>query len=165
MPIATPTRLRSPLLGLDIGTYGVRAAPGGSRWRRVPRNANSMGQTTRGWCVHRLRPDGGPRIRPAMPVAGRHDVGHGRDRPVPRRDIEYHTIEIPQAVCTDPTANLDDIVRYELERLTTKTASDLETRHWRLPDRGQRRHAQHDRVWPPPAARSCNPTTCAVMRA
>ena len=48
-------------------------------------------------------------------------------------DVEFHTLELPAAVFQADGAEEEQIVRFEVERLMTRQAAPVETRHWRLP--------------------------------
>ena len=47
--------------------------------------------------------------------------------------VEVHTLELPEAVLAGKDANTPQVVRWEVERLSSRGGGELETRHWSLP--------------------------------
>lgn len=126
-------RRRSVRIGLDIGASGVRAVElTGKRDGYVVTNAA---------CCDFSRTAGDENVNPRQLARQIEDcfrrMGiHGKSVVVALAppDVEFHTLELPRATLRADEHDVAQVVRFEVERLMTQPQTDVETRHWRLPE-------------------------------
>ncbi|MFQ5413806.1 MAG: pilus assembly protein PilM [Phycisphaerae bacterium] len=128
----TTRRPTTPPMGVDIGATGVRAVQATrakGRWRVVAAARSGRagpdgdaGAAPDGVDVHLARGlrQGGFRKR---------DTAIALSPP----DVEFHSLELPDAVLGGDADRATQVVRWEIERLMTHAETHVETRYWRLP--------------------------------
>lgn len=119
-------------IGLDIGLGGVRAVQ--------LRHVGHAWITAHAARCERTDADGGDaqsvddlerRIRTCLRQAefrGRKVV-----TALSSPEVEFHALDLPQAVFSKPDAHVAQVVRSELLRLANEPGEHVETRHWALP--------------------------------
>ncbi|MCH8150417.1 MAG: hypothetical protein IH987_20970, partial [Planctomycetes bacterium] len=119
-------------IGLDIGANGVRAVQLRRRSRayaikvatkveRPPAFPESKGEA----------PPVSEFIRNCLRQASFHgyDVRAGLSMP----DIDFHALELPETIASQKEEEVESIVQWEVQRLTTRQSEKLVTGHWLLP--------------------------------
>lgn len=127
------TRGTRTSIGLDAGSTGVRAV-------QLVRVGERF-ETLHAFCNERARTDldsvdvspatRSKRIRVCVqnsPFRGRKAVA-SLDTP----DVEFHALDMPQAVLTQETQDGGSAIQWEVARLMNASADSVEVRHWLLP--------------------------------
>ena len=120
-------------IGLDVGVHGVRAVQLRRRGRayavelatRVERpdvfsESKEEERSVSGFirsCLHQASFHG-------------NDVRAGLSMP----DIDFHALELPETIGSAKEEEVENIVQWEIQRLTTRQSEKLVTGHWLLPD-------------------------------
>lgn len=123
-------RARSPI-GLDFGGSGVRAV--------------QLARVGRGWVVERsamVERHGEPTQEPG-PVPGADELleclslgsffGATAEATLGTPEVEFVSLELPEAVLAKGGPELDRAVGFEMQRLAAPGKDGVETRYWRLP--------------------------------
>lgn len=119
-------------IGLDIGVCGVRAA-------QLTHAAGVYTVTRvveREWPVQEPHngdhaPLRAERIRSCVGQAGFR--GRGAVAALNSPAVEFHSLDLPEAVVAGDHGDTSQVVRWEVERLTNQHGEGMETRHWPLP--------------------------------
>lgn len=120
-------------IGLDVGVHGVRAVQLRRRARAYAVEAAT--RVERPDVLSESKPEEGSVsgfIRSCLQQASFHgnDVRAGLSMP----DIDFHALELPETIANAKDEEVENIVQWEIQRLTTRQSEKLVTGHWLLPD-------------------------------
>lgn len=134
MAIATLKKLRprASTIGLDIGARTVRAVQlvcSGSTY-----SVEQVGRQS--WHLNEDREEQGPpQVGNSLArcVSGANFRGKRVHTAMNTPELEVHAIELPEGVVQSSAEEVERIVQWEVQRLTTHEHESIETRHWHLP--------------------------------
>jgi|CXWL01.1.fsa_nt_gi type IV pilus assembly protein PilM len=128
--LAKTIRSKVTPIGLDIGETALRAAQ-----LRRSRSGFTITALTQ---VDRTLPAGGPpeSCEQALRRLFSHSAFKGRSviAALNPPEVEFHVLDVPQAALQGGE-NADKMLHWEIGRLTSLSAEQVETRHWLLPSR------------------------------
>lgn len=123
---------KQSLIGLDIGAGGIRAVQlhrEASCWT-VVRATSSLTGSSENTNTIRMTGLGG---RIAGCLGNSEFRGRKATIALSSPDVEFHTLELPQAVLQQHEAQVSAVVRSEMEGLADVQGAEFEAAHWTLP--------------------------------
>lgn len=119
-------------IGLDVGAHGVRAVQLRRRSHAYAiKVATKVERPTAFSESKGDEPSVSGFIRDCLRQASFHgyDVRAGLSMP----DIDFHALELPETIASQKEEEVENIVQWEVQRLTTRQDEKLVTGHWLLP--------------------------------
>jgi Tfp pilus assembly PilM family ATPase len=129
--VSLPVRRRRTPIGLDIGAGGLRAVQ-----LVESQGIYALGQgAVAEWSVDMDDDARTERLPDRIRRCLRQTAFSGRSAVTALQPpaVEFHPLELPPAVVAGDPANMVQVVRWEVGRLTHQASGDSETRHWALP--------------------------------